>query len=150
MEWYGMLYRLRAWYDSRQAESNRADGRESIMQNLGWRAAALGALSCLGMVHAALAADQKRPVCLPANRIERTEIKDSQTILFHMDDRKTWANKLVDQCPGLLWDDGFIYEPTTPSDQICDNLVTIKVRPTGEVCQLGEFTLLPPTPPVTQ
>jgi hypothetical protein len=121
------------------------------MQKLGWSAATLAALGCLGFVQTALAADapsaQKRPVCLRSYLVDHTQIKDDRTILFYMRDHKVWANALANECPGLLWDDGYTYEPTISATQeICDNLVIIRVNRTGEVCQLGAFTQIPPAP----
>ena len=84
-----------------------------------------------------------KPVCIPSYDIDHTETPDDQTILFYMRaGHKAWKNTLVNRCVGLRINSrGFTYEPTSPgSDEICDNLVTIRLNDTGQVCLLGKFT----------
>lgn len=98
----------------------------------------------------ALAGDAPaKPVCIPAYNIDHTQIPDDNTILFYMKDHKIWKNTLVDRCVGLKINTrGFEYSPTLPaSDEICDNLQSIRVRDTGQVCLLGAFTPVAATPP---
>jgi|GEM_PF-487384 len=78
-------------------------------------------------------------VCLKTIQIDRTEVPNESTILFHMKDGKTWENKLRGgPCVGLRFN-GFVYV-ATPPDQICGNLQTIRAIQTGSVCMLGDFT----------
>lgn len=78
-------------------------------------------------------------VCLKTILIDRTEVPNESTILFHMKDGKTWENKLRNgPCVGLRFN-GFVYV-ATPPDQICGNLQTIRAIQTGSVCMLGNFT----------
>lgn len=78
-------------------------------------------------------------VCLKTIQIDRTEVPNESTILFHMKDGKTWENKLRNgPCVGLRFN-GFVYV-ATPPDQICGNLQTIRAIQTGSVCMLGSFT----------
>lgn len=78
-------------------------------------------------------------VCLKSIQIDRTEVPNESTILFHMKDGKTWENKLRNgPCVGLRFN-GFVYV-ATPPDQICGNLQTIRAIQTGSVCVLGPFT----------
>ncbi|HTO40167.1 MAG TPA: hypothetical protein VL026_04265 [Rhizomicrobium sp.] len=78
-------------------------------------------------------------VCLKTIQIDRTEVPNESTILFHMKDGKTWENKLRGgPCVGLRFN-GFVYV-STPPNQICGNLQTIRAIQTGSVCMLGPFT----------
>ncbi|HUJ47816.1 MAG TPA: hypothetical protein VLV55_11840 [Rhizomicrobium sp.] len=76
-------------------------------------------------------------VCLWQYQIDHTNYVAPQTILFHMKDGRVWRNTLKGPCPGLKYN-GFAY--VTHTDQICSNVVPIRVLQTGEVCALGEFT----------
>src|SRR5437016_2049358 len=84
------------------------------------------------------------PVCLQSYLIQNTSIPNAHTILFHMKDGTTWRNTLRNSCPDLKWY-GFEYVEHGP-DEICDNLLSIRVIHTGETCLLGSFTREPPAP----
>jgi hypothetical protein len=88
-----------------------------------------------------------RPVCLASYQIDHTEIPDDNTILFYMRDRSVWQNTLPQTCVGLRLDPrGFTYDATDPAtDEICDNLITIRLNTTQSVCMLGAFSRLPGT-----
>jgi hypothetical protein len=94
------------------------------------------------------AASAAASVCLQSYRIDHTEIPDDHTILFYMHNHKVFKNTLVGDCVGLKVNTrGFTYEPTDPgSDEICSNLVTIRLNDTHQVCLLGAFTPVEPTP----
>ena len=77
------------------------------------------------------------PVCLNSYYIDRTTVVDAKTILFRMKNGTVWRNTLRTSCSGLLFN-GFSY--TLQTLDICDNLQTIEVLRTGEVCVLGKFT----------
>ena len=49
----------------------------------------------------------------------------------------------IAECNGLTFN-GFAYDTHTSS--ICDNMQTIRLLDSGEVCTLGAFTKLPPAP----
>ena len=85
------------------------------------------------------------PICLRSYDIFRTDIPDDSTILFIMNDRTVYKNTLPFPCTGLRLDTrGFTYEPTNPAtDEICSNLVTIRLNTDQNVCALGAFTRLP-------
>ncbi len=89
-----------------------------------------------------------KPVCLPSYQIDHTEVPNDRTILFYMRNHKLWKNTLVNDCVGLRINTrGFTYAPTDPgSDEICDNLVTIRLNDTGQVCLLGKFEPAEPAP----
>jgi uncharacterized iron-regulated membrane protein len=77
-------------------------------------------------------------VCLSARNIQRTEVQDDRTILFHMRDGKVWMNKLRQVCPMLKT------SPWTQvlhsGEQVCSNQQFIHVIRTGDTCSLGDFT----------
>ena len=98
----------------------------------------------------AVAAD--RPVCFQTNLIDHTSIPDDNTILFHMRGHKIFKAALVNRFVGLKENSrGFTYSPTIPgSNQICANLLTIRLNDTGQVCLIGDITPVEPPAPVTQ
>ena len=80
-------------------------------------------------------------VCLKTYLIDHTTIVDAKTIDFRMRDGTVYRNTLTSPCRGLLFD-GFIY--TVHTNEICDNLQSIRVIRSGQTCLLGAFTKLPP------
>lgn len=86
-------------------------------------------------------------VCLYTYLIDRTDIPDESTIVFHMKDRKIWTNKLPRRCPGLRFH-GFSYV-VRGNNEICGNLQSIRVLETGNVCLLGPFVPGETKPPAT-
>ncbi len=83
--------------------------------------------------------------CIQGYNIENTERPNDTTILFHMKDGSTYVNHTVGRCVGLAIDpEGFTYEPTNSgSDELCSNLMTIRLNSTQQVCLLGEFDKVP-------
>ena len=80
------------------------------------------------------------PTCLYTYQIDRTKVVDSQTIDFRMRDGTVYRNVLQHKCTGLHFN-GFVYRVQT--DEICDNLQSIRVLQTNDICLLGAFTKLP-------
>ncbi len=80
-------------------------------------------------------------VCLRSYEIDHTYIPNDNTIYFFMKDHTAYKNTLTSRCVGLrLETNGFSYEPTDPgTDEICSNVVTIRLRTTGSTCFLGAF-----------
>ena len=78
-------------------------------------------------------------VCISARNIQRTEVQDDRTILFHMRDGKVLQNRLRQVCPMLKTSP---YTQVLHSDQICANQQFIHVTQTGNTCALGDFTLV--------
>ncbi len=102
------------------------------------RALAL-AVSCAVLAPAvALAANA--PMCINVHDVDRTEVKDAKTILYHMRDGKTWRNTFKTSCPQLANGDKVYTEVFHTTDQICANSHQLKVRLTGDYCTLGEFS----------
>jgi hypothetical protein len=93
-----------------------------------------------------------KPVCIASYQIDHTSTPDDNTILFHMRGHKVWKANLINRCVGLKTNTrGFTYTATDPgSDQICANLMTIRLNDTGETCLVGDITPVEPAAPVTQ
>jgi hypothetical protein len=83
------------------------------------------------------------PICLTSYLIDRTKVIDSRTLDFHMKNGTVYRNTLRAECIGLKFN-GFAYD--TRSGSICDNMQTIRLLDSGQVCTLGAFTKLPPAP----
>jgi hypothetical protein len=95
---------------------------------------------------AAMTPVAKTTDCLDLIRIDRTEIIDNKTIIFHMDGKAKWRNDLPYSCPQLKWEDKFLFK--TSINRIC-SVDTITVLSTigggfqqGPTCGLGKFTAL--------
>lgn len=80
---------------------------------------------------------EKGPDCLALQRIDRTEILDDSTILFHMKGKTTYISQLPYRCHGLKFERGFAY--STSIANICGNVDTITVLRRGNSCALGPF-----------
>lgn len=80
------------------------------------------------------------PTCLYTYQIDRTRVVDAKTIDFRMRDGTVYRNVLRNSCISLPFN-GFVY--VTRVDQICDNLQSIRVLQSHEVCLLGTFTRMP-------
>ena len=108
-------------------------------------AALLGAVALTAALPAM--ADGKS-VCFPSYLIDHTSIPNDQTILFHMRGHKIYKADVINKCVGLSINTrGFTYSPTIPgSNEICSNLLTIRVNDTGETCLIGDIALVEPTP----
>lgn len=90
----------------------------------------------VGMVAPAAAA----PTCLYSYQIDRTKVVDAKTIDFRMRDGTVYRNVLQRSCTSLPFY-GFVY--VVKADQICDNLQSIRVLTSNQVCLLGAFTKMP-------
>lgn len=100
--------------------------------------AAIAALSCgLFAASPVRADDAGSQVCLQTFQIDHTEILSKTQILFYMNGKKIWVNTLPSPC-SMDNTDGFVWRSSIP--QYCDNLETIKIIRTGQVCRLGKFT----------
>jgi hypothetical protein len=80
------------------------------------------------------------PTCLYSYKIDRTKVVDAKTIDFRMRDGTVYRNVLQHSCTSLPFY-GFVY--VVKADQICDNLQSIRVLQSHEVCLLGTFTKMP-------
>jgi hypothetical protein len=93
------------------------------------------------LVLGASGAANATPICLSPDRIDSTKVVDSKTIDFRMNDGTVYRNALRTPCQSAAFH-GFAY--VVRGGQICDNLQSIRVLRTHEVCVLGAFTKLPP------
>ncbi|MBW2369094.1 MAG: hypothetical protein JRH15_14550 [Deltaproteobacteria bacterium] len=87
-------------------------------------------------VHAEDKGEQITKHCLPLQNIDRIEVVDNQTILFHMRGKEIWKSSLPHYCAGLKFEGGIAY--STSINQLCD-LDIVKVLRVGTPCQLGAF-----------
>ena len=94
----------------------------------------------LAVAIATIAPAVAAPTCLYTYQIDRTKVVDAQTIDFRMRDGTVYRNVLQHKCTGLTFN-GFVYLVQT--DQICDNLQSIRVLETNDICVLGAFTKTP-------
>lgn len=87
------------------------------------------------------ATSPKRCIFLP--NLDRTDVIDDRTIVFHMRNGTLYLNHLSRDCPGLKREKRFMYSPT--SSQLCaiDGVTVIEKWgfgfTRGFTCSLGEF-----------
>jgi len=94
----------------------------------------------LAFAVAAIVPATAAPTCLYTYQIDRTKVVDAKTIDFRMRDGSVYRNNLQNSCTSLPFY-GFVY--VVHVDQICDNLQSIRVLTSHEVCLLGKFTRMP-------
>jgi len=80
--------------------------------------------------------------CIIGSRIDRTEVIDDNTIIFHMRGRgQAYVNYLPERCPNLGREERFAYERRTA--QLCDDTLITVIELTGFgpgfTCRLGQF-----------
>ena len=80
-----------------------------------------------------------RQHCVSLVKIRHTEVLDGQTILFHMNGRKTLVNHLPRKCPGLKFHKAFSYK--TSIGKLCktDIIRVYEGDYFGAACGLGWF-----------
>jgi hypothetical protein len=112
-------------------------GRRIVMNLIAPLAGAALVLASSAAIDAQAPAAPPATVCLNVNNIQRTEVQDDRTILFHMRDGKVWINTLRRVCPMLKTSP---YTQVLHNDQVCSNQQFIHVTQTGDTCALGDFT----------
>jgi hypothetical protein len=82
--------------------------------------------------------------CVVVSRIERTEVLDDRTVLFHLRGRReAYRNYLPRRCPGLERNDRFMYQVT--GNRLCSvDTITVLEQFAGSpqrgfTCRLGLF-----------
>ncbi len=89
---------------------------------------------------------EARPVgepvgCIALSRIDRTRVRDSRTIDFHLRGGQVYRNRLRQECSGLAFEDSFTYRTST--GRLCSvDLITVNRAgggPAGPTCALGSF-----------
>lgn len=98
------------------------------------------ALACTAVLIAPASA---APICLTVHLVDSTKVIDSKTLDFRMQNGSVYRNSLRTRCLGLKFH-GFVY--VSRDDNICDNMQSIRILESGEVCLLGTFTKLPAKP----
>lgn len=81
--------------------------------------------------------------CLSLKMIDRTDVVSDQGILFYTKSGDIYLNKLPHRCPGLAFEDSFMYR--TSIGQLCDlDIITVLDDigfglTSGVSCGLGQF-----------
>lgn len=81
--------------------------------------------------------------CISRKLIDRTEVLDDSNILFYMRTGVIYRNVLPHACPGLAYEDSFLYR--TSVGQVCDiDIITVLDNAgwgytPGITCGLGRF-----------
>ena len=87
--------------------------------------------------------DRTPQSCITVSRIDRTEVIDDRTVIFHMRGRDAYRNYLPRRCPNLARNNRFMYE--VRGSQLCDiDTITVLEQfgtrlDRGFTCQLGQF-----------
>ena len=76
--------------------------------------------------------------CINTRDITSSTSKDGKTLVFQMRDGKIYVNHLQGVCPGLRYD-GFVWVLRGGDTKVCENMQTLRVLRSGEVCALGKF-----------
>lgn len=102
------------------------------------RTAALG-LTLTAVAMPALAA----PICISTRDITGQTIEGKgKAIVFHMRNGTYMRNTLKGVCPDLVFD-GFVWTVRNPDQTVCENMQTLRVLNSGEICTLGKFDQVP-------
>jgi hypothetical protein len=83
-------------------------------------------------------------ICISTRNIVDTQPQnDGKAILFRMRNGSEWRNDLQSPCPDLRFD-GFVWTVRNPDETVCENMQTLRVLRSGEICALGKFTQVKP------
>src|SRR5579863_3121825 len=77
-------------------------------------------------------------MCLRTQDIVSTVSKDGKTLVFKMRDGRTLVNHLQGICPDLKFN-GFDWVVRGGTEEVCENIQSLRVLQSGEVCVLGKF-----------
>jgi hypothetical protein len=105
---------------------------------------------CLLLVAAfsAMADQREEPPrhCIPIHQIDRIEVVDDQTLLFHLHGHRTYINILPYRCSGLKHN-AFLHETSLAS--YCDldviSVLNVSLGMRMGSCPLGKFQVYEPT-----
>lgn len=90
-----------------------------------------------------LVADGKPVTCVQLRQIRSTDVRNDKTIDFHMLGGKIYRNTLPHSCPGLGFEEKFLYK--TSLSQLCSVDIITVLHTTGggldrgPSCGLGKF-----------
>lgn len=76
--------------------------------------------------------------CLRTQDIVSAESKDGKTMVFKMRDGRTLVNHMKGVCPDLKFN-GFSWIVRGGPDEVCENIQSLRVLQSGEICVLGKF-----------
>ena len=83
------------------------------------------------------AQSRRTGLCLNVKDIQDTTSKDGKILKFTMRDGTVYNNHLRQPCDSLVFG-GFAW--TVPSTQeVCEDVQTLRAFTTGEICRLGRF-----------
>jgi len=84
--------------------------------------------------------------CIDTRNIKDQTVEGRGTaLLFTMKDGTQYRNRLKGICPDLMFN-GFVWTIRNPDNTVCDNMETIRVIRSGEICQIGTFEKLSRAP----
>ena len=88
---------------------------------------------------------QAAPICLRTRDMLQTQpADDGASINFTMRDGSVWRNDLHGRCPDLRFD-GFAWTVRNPDQTVCEDMQSLRVLRSGQVCMLGKFTQIAPS-----
>ena len=73
--------------------------------------------------------------CIPLNQIRTSRVHDDSTIDFETSGKRLYRNTLPNSCPGLGFEESFIYE--TSLSQLCNVDIIYVLQRTGSMLQRG-------------
>jgi len=83
-------------------------------------------------------------ICISTRDVLDTQPQDDgKAIIFRMRNGAVWRNDLQGACPDLRFD-GFAWTIRNPDETVCENMQTLRVLRSGEICALGKFTQTKP------
>ena len=94
----------------------------------------IAVLACIGTV---LAAPAFASTCLETRDIVSARSDDGKVMKFQMRNGQTYINHLQGVCPDLKFN-GFVWTIQGP-EQVCENMQSLRVLQSGQVCVLGKF-----------
>ena len=84
------------------------------------------------------------PVCVRSGDIRSTHSDDGKLLTFKMRDGRVLVNHLQGICSDLRFE-GFVWQ-LHGTDEICENLQSLKVLRSGQTCLLGKFDIVKDKP----
>jgi hypothetical protein len=89
-------------------------------------------------------------ICISTRDIVSSqEEHDGAALLFKMRDGTQYRNTLQSRCPDLVWN-GYVWNLRNPDYTVCENQQSLRVLQSGQVCMLGKFEKIAPTPTPAQ
>ena len=93
---------------------------------------------------AAAPAAEAANICISTrNIIDSQPQRDGKAIFFRMRDGTEWRNDLKGNCGDLRFN-GFVWIVRNPDETVCENMQSLRVLNSGQICVLGKFTQTAP------